>query len=107
MTNQYLNRYKYFLVGSQPLVVPYLDLPVKPTDKMLFYKKNITRLDKLSDEYYGAPYFGWLILQANPQFGGREWDIPDNALIRVPLPLFLSLQDYKSALEAHNFYYGQ
>jgi hypothetical protein len=88
-------------------VVPYLDLPVKATDKMLLYKKNVTRLDKLSDDYYGSPYFGWLILQANPQFGGREWEIADNALIRVPLPLVTTLQDYKTALETHNFYYGK
>lgn len=106
MITNYLNRYKFFLENSEFKVVPYLDLPVKPTDKMIIYKKNQSRLDKLSDEYYGSPYFGWLIEQANPQYGGLEWQIPDNALLRIPLPLLLSLQDYKQALQTHAFYYG-
>jgi hypothetical protein len=103
----YLNRYKFFLENSEHLIVPYLDLPVKPTDKFEYYKKNRSRLDKLSDDNYGSPYFGWLIMQANPQYGGLEWEIPDNALLRIPFPLLNSLQDYKQALETHNFYYGR
>jgi hypothetical protein len=103
----YFDRYKFFLENGDHLIVPYLDLPVKPTDEFIHYRKNKTRLDKVSDERYGSPYFGWLILQANPQFGGLEWDIPDNALIRIPLPLLNSLQDYKQALETHTLYYGR
>jgi hypothetical protein len=103
----YLDRYKFYFTNGDFYIVPYLDLPVKPTDKTIVYKKNKSRLDKLSDEHYGSPYFGWLIMQANPQFGGIEFEIPDNALLRIPLPLLASLQDYKQALENHNFYYGR
>jgi hypothetical protein len=103
----YFNRYKFFVESSQHQVLPYFDLPVKPTDKMVIYRKNKSRLDKLSEEHYSSPYYGWLIMQANPQYGGLEWDIPDNALIRIPLPLLNSLQDYKQALEKHTFYYGR
>jgi hypothetical protein len=103
----YFDRYKFFVENSQHLIVPYLDLPVKPTDRMVIYRKNKSRLDKLSEEHYGFPYFGWLILQANPQFGGLEWDIPDNTLLRIPIPLLNSLQDYKQAMEKNTFYYGR
>jgi hypothetical protein len=105
--SQYINRYKFFFENSQPLTVPFLELPVKATDEYDVYRKNKSRLDKLSQDHYGAPYFGWLIMQANPQYGGLEWDIPDNALLRIPKPLLSSLQDYKQALETHTFYYGK
>lgn len=107
MSDQYLNRYKFFINNSEYRILPFLELPVKPTDEVMIYKKNKSRLDKLSQEYYGTPYFSWLILQANPQFGGLEWEIPDNSLLRIPLPLLNTLQDYKQALETYTFYYGE
>ena len=55
----------------------------------------------------GSPYFGWLILQANPEYGGQEWNINDGRIIRVPFPLTVSLQDYKSELDKHFLYYGR
>ena len=66
-----------------------------------------SRLDKISQQYYGTPTFGWLILAANPIFGGIEWSIPDAAIITIPFPLVASLQDYKSQLDNHFFYYGR
>jgi hypothetical protein len=82
-------------------------LPSKSTDKKYIYKVGQSRLDKISQQFYNTPYFGWLILQANPQYGGTEWSIPDNAVIIVPFPLLQSLQDYKAALDTHFFYYGR
>ena len=64
-------------------------------------------MDKLSYEYYGTPYFGWLILMANPKFGGLETNIEDGSLLFIPFPLVTSLQDYKKALDTHFFYYGR
>jgi hypothetical protein len=48
-----------------------------------------------------------LILQANPQYSGMENNIFDGAILSIPYPLVTSLQDYKSAVEAHFFYYGR
>ena len=31
-----------------------------------------------------SPYFGWLIMQANPEYGGSEIDIPDNTTLKIP-----------------------
>jgi hypothetical protein len=66
-----------------------------------------SRLDVISQEYYNSPYFGWLILQANPQFGGLENNIYDGAVLIIPYPLLPSLQDYKSALDNYFYYYGR
>jgi hypothetical protein len=87
--------------------VPYVSLPQKPTDKAYIYKVAKSRLDKVSQEFYNSPVFNWLILQANPQFGGLENNIYDGAVLIIPFPLLPSLQDYKAALENHFYYYGR
>jgi hypothetical protein len=61
----------------------------------------------VSQQFYGSPFFGWLILQANPQFTGLEFNIPDGAILTIPYPLLSSLQDYKSAIDNYFFYYGR
>lgn len=104
---EYWNRYQDFLINGQQTVVPFVSIPTKSTDKRYIYRSGITRLDKLSQEYYNSPYFNWLILAANPQYGGLETNIPDNTLIFIPFPLISSLQDYKSSLDNHFFYYGR
>lgn len=104
---QYYNRYNNFLINGEQTVVPYVTLPKKVTDKTFIYKVGRSRLDKVSQEFYNAPFFNWLILQANPQFGGLENNIYDGAILIIPYPLIPSLQDYKSALENHFYYYGR
>lgn len=104
---QYWNRYNTFLVNGQQTVVPYVSLPQKVSDKKYIYKVGQSRLDKVSQQYYNTPYFGWLILLANPQYGGLEWDYPDGTILTIPFPLLTSLQDYKNALDTHFFYYGR
>jgi len=107
MALQYYNRYSMFLNNGVQSVVPYVTLPSKPSDKKYIYKQSISRLDKISQQYYGTPYFGWLIQQANPGFTGIEANIPDGAVLTIPFPLLTSLQEYKSALDNHFLYYGK
>ena len=104
---QYYNRYNNFLLNGQQTVVPYINLPTKTTDKKYIYKVGQSRLDKISQQYYGAAYFGWLILIANPMYGGQEWNINDGDILIIPFPLVTSLQDYKNTLDNHFFYYGR
>ena len=104
---RYFNRYQDFLLNGQQTVVPYVNIPSKPTDKKFIYRVSRSRLDKVSQQYYETPYFGWLILAANPQFGGLENNIDDGAVLIIPFPLVNSLQDYKKALDTHFFYYGR
>ena len=72
-----------------------------------FLEKNKDRLDKMSQEYYDTPLFGWLILQANPTTCGVEFDIPNNFVMRIPFPLIPSLQDYRKNIELYKLYYGE
>lgn len=103
----YYNRYDEYITNGDYVMVPYIKLTNKSSDKSVIYKVGKTRLDKLSQQYYDAPYFGWLILQANPQFGGQEWDITDGAVITIPYPLMTSLEEYKSKVDQHFLYYGR
>lgn len=107
MALQYFNRYNQFLQNGEQKVVPYINLPAKSSDKRHIYKAGITRLDKVSQQYYNTPFFGWLIMQANPQYTGLEFNIPDGAVLTIPFPLLSSLQDYKSSLDNYFFYYGR
>ncbi len=107
MSNQYFDRYQFFLEDGSFKIVPGLEIPIKGSDKYFQYKKSKNRLDKVSQEYYGTPYFGWLIMLSNPLAGSIEFEIPDNFLIRVPFPLVSTLQDYKRAIELYKLYYGE
>jgi hypothetical protein len=103
----YYNRYKDFEVNGITKSVPLIPIPEKSSDRYVVYKQGQSRLDKISQQMYDTPYFGWLILQANPQYGGQEWNITNGRIIRVPYPLTVSLQDYKSELDKYFLYYGR
>ena len=103
----YYNRYKEFLVNGYLKNVPGIILPPKSTDRYVTYKEGKSRTDKISQQFYDTPYFGWLILLANPGYGENEWSIPDGSILRIPFPLRSSLESYKSALEKHFLYYGK
>lgn len=104
--SQYFDRYQYFEEDGNFKIVPGIDLPIKSGDKYIQYKKGKDRLDKLSDEYYSSPSFGWIILVANPLAGSIEFEIPDGFLLRIPFPLIPSLQDYRRCVDLYKFYYG-
>lgn len=107
MALQYFNRYSDFLINGQQTVVPYITLQPKSSDKSHIYIVGQSRLDKISQQYYNTPFFGWLIMTANPQYSGLETNIPDGAVLTIPFPLVASLQDYKNNLNNHFFYYGR
>jgi len=107
MASQYFNRYQYFEEEGDFTIVPGVKIPIKSTDKYIQYRRNRNRLDKLSQEYYDTPLFGWLILQANPLAGSIEYLMPDNFMLRIPFPLIPSLQDYKKAVDLYKLYYGE
>jgi hypothetical protein len=104
---EYYNRYNDFIINGQQTIVPYVKMTQKTTDKKYIYRVGQSRLDKVSQQLYGTPYFGWLILIANPLFGGLEWNISDGSVLTIPFPLVASLQDYKGLLKSHFYYYGR
>jgi hypothetical protein len=107
MALEYYNRYNEFLVNGQQTVVPYVKLTLKTTDRTYIFKQGQSRMDKVSQQFYNSPFFGWLIMMANPQFSSNEFNIPDGTVLTIPFPLLASLQDYKSALETQFYYYGR
>jgi hypothetical protein len=107
MSRSYYDRYEEFIQDGEFKIVPGIEIPIKKTDKYVIYKKSKDRFDKISDDSYDSPLFGWLIMLANPLVGGLEHEIPDNFLVRVPFPLVSSLQDYKRGVELYKLYYGE
>jgi hypothetical protein len=92
---------KYSILRQEdglPDMMPFIRLPVNATDKYENWNTDFSRMDKLSQKYYGNPFFDFLILLANPQFVS-EFDIPDNALIRIPFPLSTARSDYENIME--------
>ena len=80
--------------------MPFVTLPVNPSDKYEYWNSTFSRLDKLSQKYYGNPFYDFLILLANPDFVS-EFDIPDGTLMRIPFPLSKVKGDYEAFLTAH------
>jgi hypothetical protein len=104
---QYFDRYSTFRVNANIKPIPGLFLPEANTDKTFVYKLGNTRLDKLSNMYYNNPYSGWLIMLANPEFGGLEFDIPDSSVIRIPFPFDSAVKRYITEVENHKLLYGE
>lgn len=102
----YFDRYRDFNLNGSNKTIPGITIPQSPSDKTVTYKLGQTRLDKLSNIYYGLPYYGWLIMLANPEYGGLEFLIPDQARIRIPLPFETALNFYNSEVKKYNILYG-
>lgn len=102
----YFDRYEQFRTNGEVKPVPGIQIPILSTDKSIVYKNGQTRLDKLSQTYYNNPYHGFLIMAANPQFGGLEFNIPDRAVIRVPFPFENAVERYINEIEIYKTLYG-
>ncbi len=101
----YTNRYQPFERDGKQVTPSYVKLPEKGSDTFATYKIGRVRLDKISEEKYGNPYHGWLIMLGNPQYA-TEYDIPDNALLRVPFPMDLSVREYERQVKLNKRLYG-
>lgn len=104
--SSYYDRYNPFRVDSSVEPMPGILIPQSSTDKTVVYKKGKSRLDIISNDYYNNPYSGWLIMQANPQFGGLEFNIPDGSTIRVPYPFTEAIGRYITQVRLHKELYG-
>lgn len=100
------DRYDKFRNNGLISLVPFVKIPKKNTDYYEIYHKGITRLDILSFNYYGDANYDWLIMQANPQYGSMEFDIPDKAEIRIPFPLNTTIEQYKANIDSYIALYG-
>lgn len=106
MGQRYLDRYENFKDDSNYKLVPGIKIPKKVTDIYIPYKLGSNRMDIFSNDYYKSPYFGWLIMLANPEYGGLEFMIPDNTVIRIPFPFISSVNDYYKEIDKYFRLYG-
>ena len=102
----YYDRYKYFRSDGKITSTPFIYIDERTTDKFIVYKLAETRLDKVSQTYYGEPYYNWLILNANPKYGGMEFNINDGDVIRVPFPFRDALQEFENKTQSYINRYG-
>jgi hypothetical protein len=103
----YYDRYASFRTNGNMKPIPGIIIPDSSSDKNMVYKQGLTRLDKLSQMYYNNPYSGWLIMLANPEFGGLEFNIPDMTLIRIPFPFDSAVGRYITQVTNHKILYGE
>lgn len=103
---QYYDRYEKFRNNGSVEPIPGIKIPVVSTDIQAIYKLGKTRMDKLSQEYYGNPYHGWLIMLANQQYGGMEFSIPDESTLRIPFPFTNAIERYILEVKKHKELYG-
>tara|TARA_B100001173_G_C15529844_1_gene354960 strand:+ start:33 stop:353 length:321 start_codon:yes stop_codon:yes gene_type:complete len=102
----YFDRYEKFRDNGEIKPVPGITIPSLSTDKNVVYKIGETRLDILSQKYYNNPYHGWLILLANPQYGGLEFDIKNREVLRIPFPFNSAVERYLNEVENYKSLYG-
>jgi len=104
---EYFDRYGKFKSNGKVALIPGLKIPGVVSDKTIVYKLGETRLDILSQKYYNSPYYGWLIMLANPRYGGLEFDIKDRDVIRVPYPLNNGIERYLNSVRIYKELYGE
>ena len=100
MQNDY-DRYSKFRTDNSIEIVPFIEIPKQAGDYTVVYEKGVTRMDILSNEHYGNPNYGWLIMQANPEYGSMEFEIPDKSVLRIPFPLDAALAAYKEGIDEY------
>lgn len=97
----YFDRYTDFRGNGVVNRLPFIKINKKDTDFYETYELGKTRLDLLSNKYYGDPNYDWLILMANPQYGAFEFAIPNGSEIRIPYPLKQTLEQYKNSIKEY------
>ena len=95
------DRYSPFKNNGIIEFVPFIEIRKKNTDKYIKYDKKTMRFDKLSYKYYDNPDYGWLIMQANPEFGSIENFIQDGVVLRIPFPLDDTLTIYLNDIKTY------
>lgn len=78
--------YKPLKINDSMLDMPPVKVSLRKTDKYITYQKDKVRLDFIAGEIYKDETLWRLIMWANSEYF-LEFDIPDNAIIRIPYPL--------------------
>lgn len=102
---KFYNRYKKVILNGETIpLIPFIKIPNKNTDESIVWKKGEMRIDIISNNYYGTPYGGWLILLKNGFFDENE--IPNNVQLTIPFPFEKSIQAYIDMVNRYEMLYG-
>ena len=102
MAQKDYNRYSILMNQDGTVdMMPFVNIPINSSDKYENWNSSYNRLDKMSQKYYGNPFYDFFILLANGLLS--EFDIQDNQLIRIPFPLNKVKSDYEAALNAYKY----
>lgn len=93
------NRYALLRDNDNTLnPMPFVNISISPNDKYEKWIRGFNRLDIMSKKYYNNSFYDFFILLANPEYI-NEWEIPNNAIIRIPYPLQRVKDEYESKLK--------
>ena len=84
MGNTPFNLYT-LLTGTTIQSLPPITISNRSTDRTILYNRDNNRLDRISGNVYGDETYWRVLLWANPAYY-LEFDIPNNTIIRIPLP---------------------
>ena len=99
------DRYTMFRTDGGFKIVTFGEISKRSSDFYEVYRRGVSRLDLISYDYYGDANYAWLIMQANPEFGSMEYEIPDGSVLRIPYPLNEAINDYEESISEHNKLY--
>ena len=100
------SRYNEFINDGKCEYVPFIEIPKQASDYYVMFDSNVMRMDTLSYQYYKNPNYGWVILQANPEYGSLEFSIPNGTIIRIPYPIENVLNAYNEDIKKYKQIYG-
>ena len=101
------NRYNDLNFNGKQQIMPGITISKRSTDKFATYHPERTKLYAISGSAYGDDTYGWLIMLANPAFGGLEFNIPDSTIIRIPFPYDSAIKRYLTEVDNHKALYGE
>lgn len=102
----YYDFYSKFKQNGTTKIVPFIPIPIQPTDKTKIWNKKTDCVDNLSYMYYGHAYGGRIIMMANAELGLTEDDFPDQSSIRIPYPYPASVEQYIRGIKQFDSKYG-
>lgn len=101
------SRYNNFIKNGKCEFVPFIPIIKQDSDYYVIYNPDEKRMDALSYQYYQNPNYGWIILQANAEYGSMEFSIPKGTIIRIPYPIENVLEKYNIAVKKQKELYGR
>ena len=90
--------YELLRDSASMLNMPPVEIQSRETDRYVTYNKDLKRLDFWAGEVYQDEVYWRLIMWANPEYD-IEFDIPNNTVIRLALPLDAVIQEVVGKIE--------